>query len=132
MKRLILILSIFLLTACSSNQIPEGFVESEIKNKVEEVVGLINEFKLDEVTSMFRDDLKTMVKVADLETIIQTKIDQVGQFKEISQIAITDTKDPNTSEVYAVAIVVCEHEKGRTTYTLSFNESLELVGFFIK
>ena len=132
MKRLALILSIILLTACSSNKIPDGFVETEIKNKVEEIVGLINEFKLDDVFTMFRDDLKTMVKVENLETIIQTKFDQVGQFKEVSQIVITDTKDPNTSEVYAVAIVVCEHEKGKTTYTLSFNESLELVGFFIK
>lgn len=132
MKRLVLILSLLILTACNSNEIPEGFTETELNSKAEGIVSLLNENKIDEVYSMFRTDIQAMIKLEDLEVIIQDKYDQVGTFNEISQIAITDTKDPNTSEIYAVVIIVCDHVDGKSTYTLSFNEELEIVGFFIK
>lgn len=132
MKRLLLVLSLLILTACSSNKIPEGFTETELTNKVNEIVSLLNDNKVNEVYSMFRSDVQAMLKLEDLEVIIQDKFEQVGTFKEVTQIAFTDTKDPSTSELYAVVIVVCEHEEGKTTYTLSFNEELELVGFFVK
>lgn len=121
MKRLVLILSLLILTACNSNEIPEGFTETELNSKAEGIVSLLNENKIDEVYSMFRTDIQAMIKLEDLEVIIQDKYDQVGTFKEISQIAITDTKDPNTSEIYAVVIIVCDHVDGKSTYTLSFN-----------
>lgn len=132
MKRILLLISVLLLTACSSNKIPDGFIENDLNQKAEEVVGLLNENKINEVYNMFRTDVQAMIKLEDLEVIIQDKFEQVGVFKEISQVAITETKDPNTSEVYAVVIVSSNHEKGRTTYTLSFNKALEIVGFFIK
>lgn len=132
MKRILLLISVLLLTACSSNKVPEGFIEDVLNQKAEEVIGLLNENKIDEVYNMFRTDVQAMIKLEDLEVIIQDKFEQVGVFKEISQVAITETKDPNTSEVYAVVIVSSTHEKGRTTYTLSFNKTLEIVGFFIK
>ena len=132
MKRLMLIVSILLLTACSSNKIPDGFNENDLNQKAEEIINLLNENNVDEVYTMFRTDVQAMIKLEDLEVIIQDKFNLVGTFKEISQVAITDTKDPNTSEVYAVVIVSSDHEKGRTTYTLSFNKELEIVGFFIK
>ncbi len=132
MKRFMLIVSILLLTACSSNKIPDGFNENDLNQKAEEIINLLNENNVDEVYAMFRTDVQAMIKLEDLEVIIQDKFNQVGTFKEISQVAITDTKDPNTSEVYAVVIVSSDHEKGRTTYTLSFNKELEIVGFFIK
>ena len=47
-------------------------------------------------------------------------------------ILISDTKDPNTKEVYALVIVQVNHEKGRATYTLSFNTQYELVGLYLK
>ena len=132
MKRFMLIVSILLLTACSSNKIPDGFNENDLNQKAEEIINLLNENNVDEVYEMFRTDVQAMIKLEDLEVIIQDKFNQVGTFKEISQVAITDTKDPNTSEVYVVVIVSSDHEKGRTTYTLSFNKELEIVGFFIK
>lgn len=132
MKRILLLISVLLFTACSSNKVPEGFIENDLNQKAEEVVGLLNENKVDEVYHMFRTDVQAMIKLEDLEVIIQDKFDQVGDFKEISQVAITETKDPNTSEVYAVVIVSSIHVDGRTTYTLSFNKELEIVGFFIK
>ena len=132
MKRLLLVFSLLILTACSSNKIPEGFTETELTNKVNGIVSLLNDNKVNDVYSMFRSDVQAMLKLEDLEVIIQDKFEQVGTFKEVTQIAFTDTKDPSTAELYAVVIVVCEHEEGKTTYTLSFNEELELVGFFVK
>lgn len=132
MKRFLIIISLFLLVGCSSNNIPEGFDEETLNQKAESIVALLNNNQLNEVYTMFRSDIQTMVSVEELDKIISDKLEVIGSFKEISQIAITDTKDPSTSELYAVVIIVSEHEEGKSTYTISFNKSLEIVGFYIK
>ncbi len=132
MKRILLIISLFMLVGCSSNNVPEGFEEKTLNQKAESIVTLLNSNQLDEVYAMFRSDIQTMVSVEELDKIISDKLAVIGDFKEISQIAITDTKDPSTSELYAVVIIVSEHEDGKSTYTISFTKSLEIVGFYIK
>jgi hypothetical protein len=132
MKRLILIVSILLLVACSSNKIPEGFDENELNDKAESIVMLLNDENYSDVYNMFREDIKLLVTLDQIEQVLTTKYEQVGEFEKIKQIAITNTKDPNTSEVFAVVIVVSEHKDGNATYTLSFDEALEIVGFYIK
>jgi len=132
MKRLILIVSILLLVACSSNKIPEGFDENELKDKAESIVMLLNDENYSDVYDMFREDIKLLVTLEQIEQILTTKYEQVGEFEKINQIVITDTKDPSTSEIYAVVIVVSEHSDGNATYTLSFDDALEIVGFYIK
>lgn len=132
MKRFLLIISLFMLVGCSSNNVPEGFEEETLNQKAESIVTLLNNNQLDEVFAMFRSDIQTMVSVEELDKIISDKLAVIGDFKEISQIAITDTKDPSTSELYAVVIIVSEHEDGKSTYTISFTKSLEIVGFYIK
>jgi hypothetical protein len=132
MKRLILVVSILLLVACSSNKIPEGFDESKLNDQAESIVMLLNDAQYSEVYDMFRTDIKALVTLEQIEQVLTSKYEQVGEFKKISQIAITDTKDPSTSEIFAVVIIVSEHEEGNATYTLSFDEALEIVGFYIK
>lgn len=132
MKRLLLIISILFLVGCASNNVPEGFEEEDLKQKAESIVQLLNNNQLVEVYAMFRSDIQTLVSVDELDKIISDKLEVVGNYKEISQIAITDTKDPSTSELYAVVIIVSEHKEGKATYTISFNKSFEIVGFYIK
>lgn len=132
MKRLILVVSILLLVACSSNKVPEGFDESKLNDQAESIVMLLNDAQYSEVYDMFRTDIKALVTLEQIEQVLTSKYEQVGEFKKISQIAITDTKDPSTSEIFAVVIIVSEHEEGNATYTLSFDEALEIVGFYIK
>lgn len=132
MKRFILIFSILLLVACSSNRIPEGFDEDKLNDKAEAIVMLLNDEQYSDVYNMFRTNIKTLVTLEQIEQVLTTKYEQVGEFEKINQIVITDTKDPSTSEIYAIVIIVSVHKEGNATYTLSFNEALEIVGFYIK
>lgn len=132
MKRLILIISLLFLVGCTANNVPEGFEEDDLKQKAESIVQLLNNNQLAEVYAMFRPDVQAMVTMEDLNKIISEKLELIGEFEEISQIAITDTKDPSTSELYAVVIIVSEHKDGKSTFTVSFNKTLEIVGFYIK
>lgn len=132
MKRLILFVSILLLVACSSNKIPEGFDENELNDKAESIVMLLNDENYSAVYDMFREDIKLLVTLEQIEQVLTTKYEQVGEFEKINQIVITDTKDPNTSEIFAVVIIVSEHKEGNATYTMSFDDALEIVGFYIK
>ena len=55
MKRLLLLISVLLLSACSANKIPEGFEEDTLNLRAEEVVSLLNDSKVDDTTLSFHD-----------------------------------------------------------------------------
>ena len=79
-----------------------------------------------------REDVREMLPLETLKDVTETKYAVVGSFEKYTQVAITDTKDPASSEVYAVVIVVVEYTEGKGTYTLTFDKDLRCVGLYIK
>ena len=130
-KYLLLALFVFL-GACSSNSVPEGFDEEELTLQAKQIVVYLQDAQYTEVLDLMREDVREMLPLETLKDVAETKYADVGSFEKYSQVAITDTKDPTTSEVYAVVIVVAEYTEGKGTYTLTFDKDLRCVGLYIK
>lgn len=130
-KYLLLALLVFL-GACSSNSVPEGFDEEQLTTQAKQIVVYLQDAQYAEVLDLMREDVKGMLPIETLKDVAETKYSTVGSFVKYTQVAITDTKDPVTSEVYAVVIVVVEYTDGKGTYTLTFDEKLRCVGLYIK
>ena len=73
-----------------------------------------------------------MLPIKTLQEVAEAKFERVGTFEKYRQVAITDTVDPQTSEVYAVVIIVVDYTQGKGTYTLTFDKNLQCVGLYIK
>ena len=130
-KYLLLALLVFL-GACSSNSVPEGFDEEQLTNQAKVIIEYLQDAQYTEVLSLMREDVREMLPLETLKDVAETKYAVVGSFEKYSQVAITDTKDPASSEVYAVVIVVVEYTEGKGTYTLTFDKDLRCVGLYIK
>ena len=131
MRKIIILLSLLLLAGCA-NSIPDGFTQSRLENEAQNIVDLLQAGQTQEVISLMRSDVAAMITAEQLTDVIEAKYAQVGALKETQSFLISDTKDPSTDEVYALVIVQVNHEKGRATYTLSFNTQYELVGLYLK
>lgn len=131
MRKMIALLSLLFLVGCS-NSIPEGFTQSRLESEAQNIVDLLQAGHTQEVIDHMRSDVAGMITADQLTEVINAKYTQVGTLKETQSILISDTKDPTTDEVYALVIVQVNHEKGRATYTLSFNTEYELVGLYLK
>lgn len=130
-RSLLLSLLIFL-AACSASTIPEGFDEDQLTNQAKQIIEHLQNAQYDEVLDLMREDVREMLPKETLQEVAETKYSAVGTFEKYAQIAITDTKDPKTSEVYAVVIIVVEYTEGKGTYTLTFDKDLSCVGLYIK
>ena len=130
-KYLLLALLVFL-GACSSNSVPEGFDEEQLTNQAKQIIEYLQDAQYAEVLDLMREDVREMLPLETLKDVAETKYADVGSFEKYSQVAITDTKDPASSEVYAVVIVVVEYTEGKGTYTLTFDKDLRCVGLYIK
>lgn len=130
-RSLFLSLLIFL-GACSSNVIPNGFDEEQLTNQAKRVIEYLQNAQYEEVLDLMREDVREMLPIETLQEVAETKYSAVGTFEKYTQVAITDTKDPKSSEVYAVVIIVVEYSEGKGTYTLTFDKDLSCVGLYIK
>lgn len=130
-KYLFLAVLVFL-ASCSSNSIPEGFDEEELTTQAKQIVESLQDARYDQVLAGMREDVQVMLPIETLQEVAEAKFAAVGNFEKYAQIAITDTKDPVTSELYAVVIVVVEYADGKGTFTLTFDKNLSCVGLYIK
>lgn len=131
MKKLLILIMFVLLSGCA-NSIPKGFTQEALESKAQSVVSLLQEGNTETVLSLMRSDVAAMITADQLTQVIEAKYASVGAVKETKSFLISDTKDPSTQELYALVIVQVDHEKGRATYTLSFNTNYELVGLYLK
>lgn len=131
MKRLIIVVLVLMLSGCSLS-VPEGFEQALLEEKTQKVIDLMVSLQAQDVIDLMRKDLQTSLKAEDLEKILESKYETVKETKAETIFTISDTKDPQSAEVYATVIAQVEHELGRATYTLSFNTDYELVGLYIK
>lgn len=131
MKKLLTLILWVVLSGCA-NSIPNGFTQEALESKAQSVVSLLQEGNTEAVLSLMRSDVAAMITADQLTQVIEAKYASVGAVKETKSFLISDTKDPSTQELYALVIVQVDHEKGRATYTLSFNTNYELVGLYLK
>lgn len=127
-KSIVFILVI--LSACSS--IPKGFEENRLKEEAQVVVEHLEEVDVAWAIDKMRDDLEVLLKEDELKLILNTKYQAVGTIKSDLKYTISDVRDPNTNELYALVIVERNYESGKGTYTLSFDLNYDLVGLYIK
>lgn len=129
MKKYIVFILV-LLSACSS--IPKGFEENRLKEEAQAVVEHLEDVDAEWAIDKMRDDLEVLLKEDELKDILITKYQAVGTIKSNLKFTISDVRDPNTNELYALVIVERNYESGKATYTLSFDLNYDLVGLYIK
>lgn len=130
----VLILAALLsLSACGAGTgLPEGFEETAVLARAEELITLINTKDYTAVVSQLRDDLESAITPEELEAAWGPALEKAGAFVEVTKAVVSGTKDQATGEDYAVAILVCKYENASLTYTISVDANLEIVGMYMK
>ena len=59
-------------------------------------------------------------------------VEDLGAFEEFDKEAVTGSKDKDTEQEFAVAVVKVKYEKRKAQFTISFDEDMKVGGFYIK
>lgn len=138
MKKIIaVIFAVFAAAAmagCGRSKLPEGFDKDTVLTKAEEVITAFNEQRFGNIVEITRDDLKGALSetVLSAAAAYEKYTAPNGAFKEFRSSSVLDTTDEKTDTPLVSAVVVAVYEKGRMTYTITFDENMELEGFYLK
>ena len=76
--------------------------------------------------------MKGAVDSEMLEDQILPIVEELGEFEGFDKEAVTGSKDPDTEQEFAVAVIKAKYEKRKAQFTISFDEDMKVAGFFIK
>ncbi|MDO4732085.1 MAG: DUF3887 domain-containing protein [Bacillota bacterium] len=136
MKKLILILLLLLAVlgcnACSQNALADCFDEAEVHAKAEEIAMLVINRNYDMICSMFREDLAAELTPEYLASQLDAMLDENGEFEKFRATAAAGQKSADGEENYAIAMVLTKFEDGKRTFTITFDENMDLIGLYMK
>lgn len=128
----LLLLILIILTACSPKPLPDKFDEGKVKSSAENIITLFSNEEYEKITNDFiREDLKAAL-TADVLSGAKSKImPNAGNLVEFSNSSIVAQKDKAGND-FVAAVVVAKYKDQTVTYTLSFDENMKLIGFYLK
>lgn len=118
---------------CGQDKLAEDYDKDAVIEEAKEIIALINEGELGTIyEEKFGAKMKTVMAEESWNDTIAPIIEELGRFEEFEKEAVTGTEDKDTKEEFATVVLIGKYEKGKAQYTISFNKSMKVVGFFIK
>ena len=121
--------AIMLFSGCgSSNKLADCFDESTVKKQAQDDITIAESDDFEGWLARFSPDLQSAVTEAAYTSYLDT-LKEKGAFTEFGKTAVIGQEQNVTN--YAVAIVICKHEKGDIKYTIAYDENMNLIQFTI-
>lgn len=133
MVLLVFLLSVIMLSGCSSTPLNEEiFVEEEVREKSEIIIELTLDDDYEAIWEYYSEDAKGKVLKEDFIGDMTGYLADVGAFKKITSSQITGYEhEERAGEYYAVAAYVIECENESVQYNIYFNDQMELAGLAV-
>lgn len=105
------------------------FQEETVTEMSEEIVSLFSQKEYEKIMTEYADAaLQESADASDLENEVKKVKSDWGEFKEITDVTLSEMK--KSGDWYAVAEIIAIYENITVTYTFTFNESMELSGVY--
>ena len=118
---------------CAKTKLAEEFEEEKVIKEAKAVIQMINEGETEAVwEDKFNAKMQYALTKEDWLSAIDPIMEDAGEFQSYEKEAVTGTEEPDTGEEFATAVIVAEYENGKNQYTITFNKSMQLTGFFVK
>lgn len=121
------------LAGCTATQLPAGYNEAAVIQAAKTAIEHLNAGEYAAITDeMVRDDLKAALSAEVLANAAAQVVSPAGAFQSYQNTVAAGGKIKETGEAYAIVVVVAEYEQKKVTFTISFNQDLKIIGFFLK
>lgn len=130
---MVLAAAVLLLTGCQSGRkLSDKFDEAQVKAQAETLLGYLNEEKFEEFAGVSMiQDVKGSLTAENMSAIMEQVAAERGAFVEYKGISVIGQQDAQGQD-NAVVVAVAKYENQTITYTVSYNENMEMNGFHLK
>lgn len=121
------------MAGCQSTKLSKDFDEKEVKAKAEMVIEKLNAGEYDNLKEEeFSEQMKLAMAGNEVKESIEKIVEEKGTFQSFEKGSVLGSKDKDTDEEFATAVVLAKYEKGKIQYTISFNKEMKVSGFYLK
>ena len=137
MKKMICMIMVGMLAlgmiGCSKTKLSEEFDKEKVLEEAKVVIDMVNEGETEAIwEEKFNAKMQNALPKENWLQAIDPVIEEAGAFEKYEKEAVTGTEEPDTGEKFATAVIVANYENGKNQYTISFNTSMQVTGFFVK
>ena len=127
-----ILISIFCLSGCEREKLPDSFDEAAVREEAEKAVSLFNEKDYQGIIDMGDEKMKSSTTAEAFVESCDPVLEEKGEFQEISEMSIVGNEDKKKGVKYGGAIVTGAYANGEIVFSIAFNEDMELVQFIIR
>ncbi len=128
---LVVLLSSFFLTACSTPPLSADFDEEQVKLVAQDVVSLLNAQDTEGLRAIFTERMNTAI-TDEVFTQIYAAIGEGGEFEAIDSMTVNGSTDQSTGEKFVTVTTRAKYAAKTFTYTISFNKDMQVAGLYYK
>lgn len=104
--------------------------KNEVIIRAKNFIRRINRIEYQGCYSLFDENLKSSMTLEQMTHTFDKILDSLGDFEKFKGISIN--LHESLGEEYVVCAIKCDYSMGVATYTISFNQKLEIGGLYIK
>lgn len=129
-----IVMAAVILAGCAGSQkLSDKFDEEEVKEAARDVIEILNDKDVDTlVDEKWNSTMKSMAGKEMMTEQVLPIMEELGAFEEFDKEAVTGSRDKDTEQEFAVAVVKVKYEKRKAQFTISFDENMKVGGFYIK
>lgn len=111
---------------CSRTKLSEEFAEEKVLEEAKTVIEMVNGGNTEAIwEKKFDAKMQNALSKEEWIQAIDPVMEEAGTFEKYEKEAVTGEK-------FATAVIVTKYENGKNQYTISFNTSMQVTGFFVK
>lgn len=115
---------VMLLLAGCGNKVDDAVAQTYI-SKAEKIVQHINNSEFEQITEQFDETMKANLTAEQLSEITPI-LTASGEFKSIKKQSVEE------KDGYKVVVLVAEYSKENRIFTITYNDSEQIAGFFVQ
>ena len=119
-------------SGCASAELSDDFDKDTVETAAKEVVAQLNSGDYAAIEDSYNAAMVIAMQGQNLKDTLQPILDKLGEFEEITNCEVAGSKEQNTKEDLAVALLNVKYSEGKVRYTISFDKDMKLAGLFIK
>ena len=127
-----MVLLVATLTGCGNTTVPlaDIFEQEQLEQQTLQIVDWLNAEEYEQVYETFREDMKQVLSVEELNSACTETYGDAGSFVQVSSTVVNGQKIEE--EDYAVVMVKAQYEKQIVTFQVGYDVDMQVVGLYMK
>ena len=115
-----------------NSRLPEQFDPAVVEADAKEAIEYFNAREYQSIIDMSEGLLDESMTAEQMAAQCDELLDELGSLKEYTDVKLVGATGKDADDVFGCAIIGAEYENGKASFTVVFNEEMQLAQFYVQ